>query len=288
MRSNPRWAPGAPVAGIALLGLLGVLGPLVAGCSAATPAAPEAALETAAPGQLMTAEPAGSAVPTNASPTEALVGTYVSGPIPAADGGNLIMTLTLSADGSAQVVNEYTAGASQPSVTMPASWQADGQQVTVTPSGAAPDGTQPLVFRVQGDDLVSDSMTVQGASPVVLERQSEGGNSASAGVSGTYVSQLSAENAGSRRLTLELMADGTARLETVMAGGSSDVEMSQPGRWMLNGADLHVALEASTGGEPKLPTGYSFELRGTDLVPTRWDEAVFGETGPGTLVRQAE
>jgi hypothetical protein len=98
---------------------------------------------------------------------------------------------------------------------------------------------------------------------------------------GNYVTNLPAAAAAGRVITLTLVADQSASLTTDYMGKGVVV---QTGKWASAGQDVVVTLTKQ--GATVINQEITFQLQGKDLVTTKWDKALYGSVGLGTMVRK--
>jgi hypothetical protein len=98
---------------------------------------------------------------------------------------------------------------------------------------------------------------------------------------GNYVTNLPAADAAGRVITLTLVADQSASLTTDYMGKGVVV---QTGKWASAGQDVVVTLTKQ--GATVINQEITFQLQGKDLVTTKWDKALYGSVGLGTMVRK--
>jgi hypothetical protein len=58
----------------------------------------------------------------------------------------------------------------------------------------------------------------------------------------------------------------------------------QTGKWASAGQDVVVTLTKQ--GATVINQEITFQLQGKDLVTTKWDKALYGSVGLGTMVRK--
>jgi hypothetical protein len=98
---------------------------------------------------------------------------------------------------------------------------------------------------------------------------------------GNYLTNLPAADAAGRVITLTLVADQSASLTTDYMGKGVVV---QTGKWASAGQDVVVTLTKQ--GATVINQEITFQLQGKDLVTTKWDKALYGSVGLGTMVRK--
>jgi hypothetical protein len=98
---------------------------------------------------------------------------------------------------------------------------------------------------------------------------------------GNYLTNLPAADAAGRVITLTLGADQSASLTTDYMGKGVVV---QTGKWASTGQDVVVTLTKQ--GATVINQEITFQLQGKDLVTTKWDKALYGSVGLGTMVRK--
>ena len=94
------------------------------------------------------------------------------------------------------------------------------------------------------------------------------------GFVGVYSGRLPAAAGSGRSITLELRADGRAQLVNVYLGRGLRAER---GRWFATGDTLRVEWESVDEAIVVTPT--EWVRSGSDLVPTTWDPAAWGNVG---------
>jgi hypothetical protein len=98
---------------------------------------------------------------------------------------------------------------------------------------------------------------------------------------GNYLTNLPAADAAGRVITLTLGADQSASLTTDYMGKGVVV---QTGKWASAGQDVVVTLTKQ--GATVINQEITFQLQDRDLVTTKWDKALYGSVGLGTMVRK--
>jgi hypothetical protein len=80
--------------------------------------------------------------------------------------------------------------------------------------------------------------------------------------------------AGERTVRVTLKPDGFAALSSALTGRGS--RFLAEGTWVEEGGRIRLALEKQT---------MILQRRGDELVAREWDRGVWGEDGPGVLVK---
>jgi hypothetical protein len=108
-----------------------------------------------------------------------------------------------------------------------------------------------------------------------------GSPAAGSALPGNYLTNLPAADAAGRVITLTLVADQSASLTTDYMGKGV---VAQTGKWSSAGQDVVVTLTKQ--GATVINQEITFQLQGKDLVTTKWDKALYGSVGLGTMVRK--
>jgi hypothetical protein len=116
---------------------------------------------------------------------------------------------------------------------------------------------------------------------LILALSACGGPTAGSSLPGNYLTNLPAADAAGRVITLTLGADQSASLTTDYMGKGVVV---QTGKWASAGQDVVVTLTKQ--GATVINQEITFQLQGKDLVTTKWDKALYGSVGLGTMVRR--
>jgi hypothetical protein len=80
--------------------------------------------------------------------------------------------------------------------------------------------------------------------------------------------------AGERSVRVTLKPDGFAALSSSSTGGAS--RFFSEGTWVEEGGRIRMSLEKQT---------LVFQRRGDELVAREWDRGLWGEGGPGLLLK---
>lgn len=111
---------------------------------------------------------------------------------------------------------------------------------------------------------------------------SEAAPAAAGRVAGTYRSHRPAGPDRELFLTLRLLPDGTAELDT--AEREEGPSFPEKGAWRQRGAEIAVLVFEE--GRPPDPNELLLEARGDALVPLRWNPEFYGKSPPGAFLRQ--
>jgi len=98
---------------------------------------------------------------------------------------------------------------------------------------------------------------------------------ATGNVAGTFEAISDAPSGGQRHVRVTLKPAGDAAVSTAFSNSST--RGLAEGRWTRDG--MHVAVHLDSQHR------IVFRHAGDELVPEEWDRAVWGEEGPGVLVR---